>query len=65
MKAQVDARMNEAAVCRSMGLFDESLDIYRQILVSLSSEDTETQDSIKAKIEAVKQQISERDPLLR
>ena len=42
MKTQVDVRLNEAEVCRSMGLFDESLDIYRQILASISDEDIQT-----------------------
>ena len=35
MKADLDTRMNEAEVCRSMGLYDESIIIYEQLLSSI------------------------------
>jgi len=41
MKEDIKARINEADVCRSMGLYDEALDIYKQIISSLPKKDVQ------------------------
>ncbi len=61
MKTSIDTRMNEAEVCRSMGLFDESLSIYEQIMAGLSKDDAQTMETIKKKIDALKQEMVDRD----
>ena len=47
--SDMDARINEAEVCRSMGLYDESLEIYEQILSSIPSSSTEALETIKGR----------------
>lgn len=60
MKADLDTRMNEAEVCRSMGLYDESISIYEQLLSSIPKKDAQTSETIKEKINAVKQEMNNR-----
>ncbi len=60
MKTGIDLKINEAEVCRSMGLYDESLTIYQQILSSLPEEDNQTIETIKKKINDVKQEMADR-----
>ncbi|MGD2270167.1 MAG: ATPase, T2SS/T4P/T4SS family [Desulfobacterales bacterium] len=60
MKADLDTRMNEAEVCRSMGLYDESLSIYEQLLSLVPEKDARTSESIKKKMHAVKQEMANR-----
>ena len=58
MKTDIKARINEADVCRSMGLYDESLDIYKQIISSLPKKDVQTLKTIKKKISDVEQEMA-------
>ena len=58
MKEDIKARINEAEVCRSMGLYDESLDIYKKIIPSLSKKDVEILKTIKSKISEVEQEAA-------
>ncbi|UCH21959.1 MAG: Flp pilus assembly complex ATPase component TadA [Deltaproteobacteria bacterium] len=60
MKAELDTRLNEAEVCRSMGLYDESLSIYEQLLSLIPEKDARTTETIKKKIDAVKQEMADR-----
>lgn len=60
-KSDVDTRMNEAEVCHSMGLYDEALKIYEQILDGLPDSDTETLGAVKAKINSIKGEIADRE----
>ena len=60
MKADLDTRMNEAEVCRSMGLYDESISIYEQLLSSIPKKDAQTSETIKEKISAVKKEMDNR-----
>jgi type II secretory ATPase GspE/PulE/Tfp pilus assembly ATPase PilB-like protein len=60
MKASIDTRLNEAEVCRSMGLYDESISIYEQILAGLPDNDAKIQKKIKKKIDTVKHEMSNR-----
>jgi type II secretory ATPase GspE/PulE/Tfp pilus assembly ATPase PilB-like protein/tetratricopeptide (TPR) repeat protein len=61
VSSEVDMRINEAEVCYSMGLYDESLGIYEQLLASLPNTDVDKLDSIKARIDEIRQEISDRD----
>jgi len=56
-----EARLNEAEVCRSMGLYDEALAIYEQVLGSLSPKDSGMAGRIQSKIDQVKKQIDDRE----
>ncbi len=58
--SEVDVRINEAEVCRSMGLFDESLTIYEQILAGLTESDGELLETVKHKIADLRSEISNR-----
>jgi len=58
MKTDIKARINEADVCRSMGLYDESLDIYKQIITSLPKKDVQTLKIIKEKISGVENEVA-------
>ncbi|NNK84538.1 MAG: type II/IV secretion system protein, partial [Desulfobacterales bacterium] len=58
MKEDIKARINEAEVCRSMGLYDESLDIYKKIIPSLPKKDVEILKTIKSKISKVEQEAA-------
>jgi type II secretory ATPase GspE/PulE/Tfp pilus assembly ATPase PilB-like protein len=57
MKIDIESRINEAEVCRSMGLFSDSLSIYEKILGSVSPQDTQTHDKIQKRIRLLKQEI--------
>ncbi|OQY14198.1 MAG: general secretion pathway protein GspE [Desulfobacteraceae bacterium 4572_187] len=57
MKTDIKARINEADVCCSMGLYDEALDIYKQIISSLPKKDVQTLKAIKAKINEVDKKV--------
>jgi len=59
MKADIKARINEADVCGSMGLYDEALDIYKQIISSLPKKDVQTLKTIKAKINKVDKKVAD------
>ena len=57
----VDVRINEAEVCRSMGLYDESLTIYEQILAGLPESDGELVETVKTKIADIRSEIADRE----
>jgi type II secretory ATPase GspE/PulE/Tfp pilus assembly ATPase PilB-like protein len=57
MKIDIESRINEAEVCRSMGLFSDSLSIYEKILGSVSPQDTQTFDKIQKRIRLLKHEI--------
>ena len=57
MKTDIESSINEAEVCRSMGLFSDSLSIYEKILGSVSPQDTQTHDKIEKRIRLLKQEI--------
>ena len=47
MRTDIESRINEAEVCRSMGLHSDSLSIYESILSIVSPQDAQVQDKIK------------------
>ena len=59
MKEDIKARINEAEVCRSMGLYDESLDIYKKVISILPEKDVQTLKTVKAKISEVEHEVAE------
>ena len=57
MNTDIESKINEAEVCRSMGLFADSLRIYENILGSVSAQDTQTHDKIEKRIRLLKHEI--------
>ena len=57
MKTDIESKINEAEVCRSMGLFADSLNIYEKILGSVSPQDSQTYDKIEKRIRLLRQEI--------
>jgi type II secretory ATPase GspE/PulE/Tfp pilus assembly ATPase PilB-like protein/tetratricopeptide (TPR) repeat protein len=57
MKIDIESRINEAEVCRSMGLFSDSLSIYEKILGNVSPQDAQTYEKIQKRIRLLKQEI--------
>ena len=57
----VSNRMNEAKVYHSMGLYDESLDVYRRILTEHPELPDHMSARIQEKLDAVEAEISERN----
>ena len=56
MSADIESKINEAEVCRSMGLFEDSLKIYEKILGSVSPQDAPTHEKIEKRIRLLKQE---------
>ncbi|MCK4985769.1 MAG: hypothetical protein KAS40_09640, partial [Desulfobacterales bacterium] len=61
MKTDIESSINEAEVCRSMGLFSDSLSIYEKIIGSVSPQDTQTHDKIEKRIRLLKQEIDSQE----
>ena len=57
MNTEIESKINEAEVCRSMGLFQDSLRIYENILGSVSEQDRQTHDKIQKRIRLLKHEI--------
>ncbi|MFZ0611528.1 MAG: GspE/PulE family protein [Desulfobacterales bacterium] len=60
-QSEVDVRINEAEVCRSMGLYDESLTIYEQILTGLVDTEGDLVDTVKTRIDEIRSEIAARE----
>ena len=61
MSLDIDARINEAEVCRSMGLFSESLYIYEKILPSVPSHAADIQKKIRNQMELLREEIAKEE----
>ncbi len=61
MRTDIESRINEAEVCRSMGLFGDSLNIYESILSIVSPQDAPVQDKIKKRIGLLKKEIADQE----
>ena len=57
MKTDIESSINEAEVCRSMGLYSDSLSIYEKILGNVSPQDSQIHDKIEKRIRLLKQEI--------
>ena len=61
MRTDIESRINEAEVCRSMGLYGDSLNIYESILSIVSPQDAQVQDKIKKRIGLLKKEIADQE----
>jgi type II secretory ATPase GspE/PulE/Tfp pilus assembly ATPase PilB-like protein len=61
MRTDIDSRINEAEVCRSMGLFAESLAIYEKVLPSVPTNSSDVQETIRNRIDLLKQEIAKEE----
>jgi type II secretory ATPase GspE/PulE/Tfp pilus assembly ATPase PilB-like protein len=61
MRTDIESRINEAEVCRSMGLFTDSLTIYEKVLSVVSPQDDETVEKIKRRINLLKKEIADHE----
>jgi len=61
MRTDIDSRINEAEVCRSMGLFVEALAIYEKVLPAVAPHQSELQETIKNRITLMKQEVAKEE----
>ena len=61
MSTDIEARINEAEVCRSMGLYGDSLDIYENILSLVDPLDDHVQATIQKRIDLLKIEIGDQE----
>ncbi|MGD9286909.1 MAG: ATPase, T2SS/T4P/T4SS family [Desulfobacterales bacterium] len=61
MITDIEARINEAEVCRSMGLYGDSLDIYESILSLVDPQDDHVQATIHKRINLLKIEIGDQE----
>jgi type II secretory ATPase GspE/PulE/Tfp pilus assembly ATPase PilB-like protein/tetratricopeptide (TPR) repeat protein len=61
MSTDIEYRINEAEVCRSMGLYGDSLNIYESILSIVSPQDSQVQDKIQKRIGLLKKEIADQE----
>jgi type II secretory ATPase GspE/PulE/Tfp pilus assembly ATPase PilB-like protein len=59
MSTEIESRINEAEVCRSMGLFSDSLNIYENVLSQVSPQDAEILETVKKRINILKKEIAD------
>ena len=57
MKTDIESKINEAEVCRSMGLLADSLSIYEKILGNVTPQDTLTNEKIEKRIRLLRKEI--------
>ncbi len=60
-KSRLETRLNEARVYRSMGLFDESLEVYARILDEFPGMPDHNRARIQEQIEQIRDEIAERN----
>ena len=61
LKSDTSAKINEAEVCFSMGLYDEALAIFNQILSEYPDLDEKNKQNILDKVDKIKKQIEDQD----
>ena len=61
MSTDIESRINEAEVCRSMGLYGDSLDIYENILSLVGPQDAQLQATIQKRINLLKDEIGDQN----
>jgi type II secretory ATPase GspE/PulE/Tfp pilus assembly ATPase PilB-like protein len=59
MRTDIESRINEAEVCRSMGLFADSLSIYEKVLSEVTPQQGDTFDTVKKRISLLKREIAQ------
>ncbi len=61
MRTEIESRTNEAEVCRSMGLYDDSLNIYESILSIIAPEDNQVRVTIQNRIDLLRKEIADKE----
>jgi len=61
MRTDIESRINEAEVCRSMGLLVDSLTIYEKLLSLVSPQDSETMETVKKRINLLKKEVADHE----
>jgi type II secretory ATPase GspE/PulE/Tfp pilus assembly ATPase PilB-like protein len=57
----IKLKIKEAETCYSMGMIQEALNVYEQILAGLSEKDGQNLDTIRGKIDLLKKELDDRD----
>ncbi len=60
-KTDIETRINEAEVCRSMGLFLESLAIYEKVLPLVPADAGDLHERIRSRIDLLRQEIAKEE----
>ncbi|HOP46205.1 MAG TPA: GspE/PulE family protein [Desulfobacteraceae bacterium] len=58
-KANIDSKIKEAEIYRSMGLFSESIDVYEKILSAVSDLDSRTMEKIHKEMGYLKKELAD------
>ena len=58
---EIDTKLKEAQACHSMGMMNEALQVYEQVLAILPGKDGETHESVVARINLLKKDITDQD----
>lgn len=61
VSTEQDAKINEAEVCYSMGLYDEALSIFSQVLKDYPDLDEKRQKNVQTKIDDIQKQLKEQE----
>jgi type II secretory ATPase GspE/PulE/Tfp pilus assembly ATPase PilB-like protein len=61
LKSDHDAKINEAEVCLSMGLYDEALSIFNQVIEEYPNIEEEKKKTIKGKIDSITKELAEQE----
>ena len=60
-QSEIKTKLKEAETCHSMGMMDEALQVYEQVLVSLPGKDGQTRETVVARINLLKKDIEDRE----
>ncbi len=60
-QSEIEIKLKEAQTCHSMGMMNEALQVYEQILASLPGKDGQTRETVVARINLLKKDIEDRE----
>jgi len=60
-QSEIEIKLKEAQTCHSMGMMNEALQVYEQVLASLPGKDGETHETVVARINLLKKDITDRE----
>jgi tetratricopeptide (TPR) repeat protein len=61
VKSDLDAKINEAEVCLSMGLYDEALSIFNQVIDEYPDIEEDKKKTITEKIDSIKKELADQE----
>jgi type II secretory ATPase GspE/PulE/Tfp pilus assembly ATPase PilB-like protein len=61
LNSDQDAKINEAEVCLQMGLYDEALSIFNQVLETYPDLDEQNKKNVQEKIEEIKKELDDQE----